>query len=133
MKVYVITSGEYSDYHICAVALDHKKAEMLKEKFDRDNYTGATIEEYDTEEYEGVMNGKSVYRIFFNASGDCDEIMDCSEEGLNCYHLQWSKEEPNYIPCTGRCIVYVLADSEKAAIKIAAERRAKYLAEKMGL
>ena len=133
MKVYVITSGEYSDYHICAVALDDKKAKILKEKFDHDDYTGATIEEYDTEEYEGIRSGKSVYRVFFNKSGDCDEIMNCCKEGLNCYHLSWCKEEPKYIQHTGRCIVYVLANCKEAAIKIAAERRAKYLAEKMGL
>lgn len=30
-------------------------------------------------------------------------------------------------------IVYVEADNEEAAIKIAAEKRAKYLAEKFGL
>jgi hypothetical protein len=48
MKVYVITRGEYSDYHICAVALDRQRAERLKVI-----YTGgwdqAEIEEFDTE------------------------------------------------------------------------------------
>lgn len=29
MKVYVITKGIYSDYHICAVAMDEEKAKVL--------------------------------------------------------------------------------------------------------
>ena len=33
-KVYVITSGEYSDYHICAVTLDPKRAEKMKKFYD---------------------------------------------------------------------------------------------------
>ena len=36
--VYVITSGCYSDYHICAVSLDLKKAEMLKKFYEKIEY-----------------------------------------------------------------------------------------------
>ena len=49
MKVYVITQGCYSDYHICAVATDEEKAKLLKKYYScRDDI--AEIEEYDTEE-----------------------------------------------------------------------------------
>ena len=36
MKAYIITKGEYSDYHICAVTLDKDKAEQLKKLFTND-------------------------------------------------------------------------------------------------
>ena len=58
MKVYVITSGEYSDYGIEAVCLDKDKAEqicatindgLIRAKLYGDT---ASIEEYDTDEYE---------------------------------------------------------------------------------
>ncbi len=58
MKAYVITSGEYSDYQIKAVCLDKDKAEqicatindgLIRAKLYGDT---ASIEEYDTDEYE---------------------------------------------------------------------------------
>lgn len=132
MKVYVITSGEYSDYHICAVALDENKAKILKEKFDHDDYTGAEIEEYDTEEYEGILSGKIVYRVLFDKSGNCLESENFSKDGLSSFRLDCCKDKPT-VTSFGNCIIYVLASNAEAAVKIAAERRAKYLAEEMGL
>lgn len=49
MKVYVITKGEYSDYHICCVCLDRETAERRKKLFS-DNYDEAEIEEFDSDE-----------------------------------------------------------------------------------
>ena len=34
MKVYVVTKGEYSDYHICCVCLDRETAERRARLFD---------------------------------------------------------------------------------------------------
>lgn len=132
MTVYVITSGEYSDYSICAVALDKEKAEILKEKFDRYDYTGARIEEYDTEDYEAILSGKSVYGVSFDKCGNCINIYNENED-LSPYLIDRVKYSPSFNEFTGVCVVYVMTDSPEAAVKIAAERRAKYLAEKMGL
>lgn len=41
MKIYIVTAGEYSDYHIEAVFTDKKQAELF-----------CAIHEYDLEEYE---------------------------------------------------------------------------------
>lgn len=131
MKVYVITSGEYSDYHICAVTLDDKKAKILKEKFDHDDYTGASIEEFDTDDYNGLLIGKNVYMIRFSKSGDVLTIINCTERGL--YSIDVSACNAAPYMSDDVCIVHVMARSPEAAIKIAAERRAKYLAEKMSL
>ena len=46
MKVYIITEGDYSDYHICAVTLEKKQAEQLKKYF-ASNYSEPNIEEYE--------------------------------------------------------------------------------------
>lgn len=54
MKVYVITSGSYSDYSIEAVSVDKDEAERIcatlntKRKYDFDDW--CSIEEYDTDE-----------------------------------------------------------------------------------
>lgn len=59
MKVYVITSGVYSDYYIRTVALSREKAEQICAMLnDSKGYcSGAfTIEEYDTDEIQCETN-----------------------------------------------------------------------------
>lgn len=80
MKVYVITSGEYSDYCILAVALSGEKAEQICAMLNGSNgYCSdtATIEEYDTDEiqcetnkdvglcYEAGFNYKTLENIYW--------------------------------------------------------------------
>lgn len=59
MKVYVITSGEYSDYCIRTVALSREKAELICAMLNSEKryYCDvATIEEYDTDELQCDAN-----------------------------------------------------------------------------
>lgn len=59
MKVYVITSGEYSEYSIRAVALSREKAELICAMLNSEKryYCDvATIEEYDTGEIQCDVN-----------------------------------------------------------------------------
>jgi hypothetical protein len=80
MKVYVITSGEYSDYCIRAIALSREKAELICAILNRSKrYYGnvATIEEYDTDEiqcdtnedvglcYEAELDYKTLKNIYW--------------------------------------------------------------------
>lgn len=80
MKVYVITSGEYSDYCIRTVALSGEKAEQICAMLNGSNgYRSdtATIEEYDTDEiqcetnkdvglcYEAGFNYKTLENIYW--------------------------------------------------------------------
>ena len=80
MKVYVITSGEYSDYGIRAVALSREKAELICAMLNSEKryYCDvATIEEYDTDElqcdanedvglcYEAWFNYKTLKNIYW--------------------------------------------------------------------
>ena len=52
MIVYVLTSGEYSDYRILAVAIDAEKAKLLQAKLNPLHYNDVCIEEYDTKEFD---------------------------------------------------------------------------------
>lgn len=62
MKVYVVTSGIYSDYHIVAVFDDKQKAEVFCAAYNDNNMEHRTwddpcyIEEYDTEENHAESN-----------------------------------------------------------------------------
>ena len=59
MKVYVITSGEYSEYHIDAVALDEEEAKKKCAVFNstKSEYDDmCQIEEYDTDDVQVSEN-----------------------------------------------------------------------------
>lgn len=124
-KVYVITSGCYSDYHICAVSLYLEKAEMLKKFCEKTEYDEVTIEEYDADYYaDRIASGYSMYLVQFESNGEVHYI-----NPNRCL-----TEERIYPTWSGRFIsVELWAKDEESAVKIAAERRAKYLAEKEGI
>lgn len=83
MKVYVITKGSYSDYHICSVCLDRETAERRMKLFS-DNFDEAEIEEFDTDEYEVFVkvddriircDGKQLYRVLMEEYKDGDKMI----------------------------------------------------------
>lgn len=117
MKIYVITSGCYSDYHIDAVTDDKEKAEFLKLKFS-DEYDPANIEEYDTDEYsvEGIQNIKLFYW----------KVSICNGNSLVYPYLsgnQYFRVYDNGIQAV------VIARTKEQAIKIVRDKYAQYLSE----
>lgn len=124
-KVYVITSGEYSDYHICAVTLNQERAEKLKKFYDKVDYTGAFVEEFETDEgLEKIESGYMPYRVLFTRGGDVYSV---------AYEYSLERSDRVWEAFNGGVCVTVWAKDDQSAIKIAAERRAKYLAEKEGI
>ena len=132
MKVYVITKGSYSDYGICAVAIDREKAEMLKIACS-DRWEEARVEEYDTEEFKPIFEGKLPYMVYFDESGSVDLVElsspECFECGINS-GTKWDKVRKTWCKTI---LVSLYAKNEEQAIKVAAEKRAEYLAEEFGL
>ena len=138
MKIYVITKGSYSSYHICAVATDKKKAKKLA-KIYTDRYDDAKVEEYDTEDCEDLLSGKVPYEVIFDVAGevlDARKVIDVWDFNPVVSLTRVYEHGINF-HCPGRysaaLSVGLYASSEEEAIKIAAEKRAKYLAEKNGL
>ena len=68
MKIYIITRGSYSDYHICGVAVDLKEAERLQ-NINTDEWDMARIETYDTED-NGEIDGWLKHRYVFRFTVD---------------------------------------------------------------
>lgn len=118
MKVYVITQGCYSDYHIVGVALDKEKAERIKSFFDRDYYS-AEIEEYDTEKWD-LSDERNLYSIRIYR----DEISVIDNDA---YY------DPNVVRAYpwGVYEVSVMAKDEEHAMKIASDMIAQYKAVEM--
>ena len=75
MKVYVVTAGEYSDYHIEKVFLDKKKAESYalinSGPF---SWQDCEIEEYDTYDDEYVIPQVTYWHVQVKASVYVDAI-----------------------------------------------------------
>ena len=65
MKVYVVTAGSYSDYHIAKVFTDKDKAEEYREWL----YDSNDVEEYETEDNLEV---KKYYRIYITTRVNTD-------------------------------------------------------------
>lgn len=65
MKIYVITQGKYSEYHIVAATTDKTKAKNLQKIFDSrgDDFYSSHIEEYEDGAYKSV-NDKG-YLIYY--------------------------------------------------------------------
>lgn len=69
MTIYVVTSGEYSDYHIDAVFTDRRQAELYCAATDSRraewDYDSCSIEEYETD--GARLEGEVYYGISFYA------------------------------------------------------------------
>ena len=136
MKVYVITCGAHSDYRICAVAVDREKAEELKKRFEYADDTGADIEEWETDDSQRHQT-QDTYELHFGKDGNCIGITNKTAEHISRQRRYYTdedlEEEIYYRAENGHCYVSVFADNAESAVKIAEERRTKYISEIKGL
>lgn len=125
--IYIVTKGCYSDYHVIAATTDYDTAVKIAKKFDGDyNFDSTNIEEFPDAE---VML-KNVWRVYFKENGDVWRC-DLSDDEYD-YRMINRAVDMTY-KCDYDLVIYVESDTQEGAIKIAAEKRAKYLAEKNGL
>lgn len=120
MKIYAITKGEYSDYHICALTIDKAKAERLA-KIYSDSWRKASISTFDDGEYNDEVLGFYLVWTGFD---------DASFQGI--FNQKTHREEIKDLG-GGSYQVYVSAEDEDHAKKKAYDMLAKYKAEQAGL
>ena len=132
-KVYIVTSGEYSDYRINAVFSSRKLAEKYIELQTRVGYwyfEVPRIEEYTLDELPIYPKEKSHYRVSLELGTgnllDIDLTNLDSDKVLNFTVVNRS-DKANEI------WVYCWAKDEEHAKKIAYDVRTKVLAEKENL
>lgn len=126
-KVYIITKGIYSDYHICAVTLSKARAEKLKKQFSDewfdDDSNNARIEEFVLDE----ANPERMYGVKLSKSDGqfLSVVLDEYEWHDSGEVDNWSSDE-----C---CKVWVKARSEDSAVKAAYDIYAQYKAKREGI
>ena len=133
MKIYIITKGSYSDYHICGVAVDLKEAERLQ-NINTDECDIACIETYDTED-NGEIEGWLKHRYVFEFNVDRNAYDDVTIYDGECYKDDWltaKRDEREGRIQTARGIYhYVCVESDKpfsVVEKIAYDRYAEWKA-----
>lgn len=116
MKIYAITKGEYSGYHICALTADRAKAEKLRQIYSDDVYE-AFIEEFEDGETAEVQIRWS-----------------CDADGQN--PRVWDYPEPEQVLTNGGGEIYAVhlyAQDAAHATKKAQDLVAQFKAAKAGL
>lgn len=116
MKIYAITKGDYSDYHICSLTTDYQKATRYKEAYSGDIWGDARIEVYEDGE-----NGEEYY------CWDCDPVGNVAEIS------EYNQPEGVRTCKNGVYNIVVYAPDKEHAIKKAQDMIAKYKAEQAGL
>lgn len=123
MKIYVVTQGEYSGYGIITATLDKDLAEAIAKKYDSE-FNRTQIEEFEDAE---IML-KPCWFVRFNQDGTVKISFDDSDHTDGYRRLNRCIADDS-----GEVYVHVSAADADSAIKIAAEKRAQYLAEQAGI
>ncbi len=123
MKLYAITRGDYSDYHIITLTADKNVANQLAKRFksNDDFYGDARIEEYEAGE---IILGKELYYVRMEDGNITDVREDYSD--YNIYNTSVTKVKG----LKGKEVyyTYVLTDSRDKAQKIGKDRIMKHVA-----
>ena len=129
MKVYVITKGSYSDYHIVGVTTGKDVAERIVKRFSNE-FEYAHIEEYYTDTWDDILKNGSLYNVSERESG---EVFVCE---VNDYDVSENWSERNKVVVhtyknmkgkkTYLLRAYVVATGEEHAKKIACDLFAQW-------
>ena len=126
MKLYAVTKGDYSDYHIITLTADKEAAKKIAKMFSDGECDNAKVEEYEDGK---IILGKKLYFVRV-VDGNVDDVA----EDLSDYYLfdtsvfwghMYGGKEMYY--------THVLTDTAEKAAKIGKDRIMKYIAEKEGL
>lgn len=128
MKIYVVTTGEYSGYRIDTVFLDKHKAEIYCAK-NNVKYDDYRIEEYESadNEIEGEIDIAWKYKIREGDKATYGTIVPYTPKCLN------EVKELFFRAGSYEAIVYLRSKNNSKALKIARDMFAQYRAEKEGL
>ena len=127
MKLYAVTKGDYSDYHIITLTADKEAAKKIAKMFSDGEYDEAKVEEYEDGK---IILGKKLYFVRV-VDGNVDDVAEdlsdyyLFDTSVLCGHIYGGKKMLYY--------THVLTDTAEKAEKIGKDRIMKYIAEKEGL
>jgi len=114
-RVYIVTSGCYSDYSIRGVFLRHQDAKTYCENNPRN---GEPWGDFEIEEWDvGCKVDKWTYKIKIKRNGDIHSILQPHETNPK-----------DQFDSSGCLILFIESDTKQRAIKVANERRTRLIA-----
>lgn len=136
MKIYVITAGSYSDYHICGVATTIEMAEKLQRYYADSIWSGnAEIEVYDSDQFEQAVDfavrGYRLYKVskYLNNNEITVFERDHYDESIEINNVRYCRTVSIYN--AEHYEVWVYAKTEEYAKKIGCDLIAQYQYEHM--
>lgn len=143
MKLYVVTAGCYSEYHICGIFESEEKAKLYVELNDSTDYYNEGMA-YHCEETldDRLMDANDSRKLYsVNVYPDTGKMLVGEDEGY--YHLTPDPYFANFheyrtydfnkhedVTVHG---IHILANDKDHARKIAQDKYAEYKAEKAGI
>lgn len=135
--IYAVTAGSYSDYRIIGIFSTRERANDFIKYAPDNSYN--EIEEYELDSLDAVTSmikrGYSVWRVLMLRDGTVEEIKRCGTERYQVknaeHHAIWKRTKADFYKDKGVPDVlqsYVWAKTEKQAIKIVNEKRARMIA-----
>lgn len=124
MKIYAVTQGIYSGYHIITLTTNKLVAESLARRFSR-GFDEANVEEYDDGSF--LMAG-SIYRVW--SFGTNMQGCELDESEYNIQHIGIV----NHVGGNKNLYTtYILAGSKEQALRIGKDHIMRYIAEQKGI
>jgi hypothetical protein len=121
MKLYAVTAGEYSDYHIITLQADEKKAQKIAEVLERIDYDrDIDVEEFESDDWEDDPRPVWLVRSYNGNIHDIDATGSTHEGTKMIRHA-------------GIRLDMVKAKTSEQARKIVQDRLAEEKARKEGL
>lgn len=125
MKLYAVTKGEYSDYHIITLTADKEVAQKIAKRFTTGecDYDKAEVEEYEDGK---IILGKKLYFVSV-VGGNVDEVVEDTSDHWLCDtsvfrgYMDGGKE---------MYYTHVLTDTAEKAAKIGKDRVMQYIASR---
>ncbi len=129
MKLYAVTKGEYSNYHIIALTANKDVAEKLAKQFSKRSGMCAINEPANVEEYEDgeYLVGKSVFFIRVK-NGEVTQIEDGSADDTWLFPEEVLYDETVSEDACGGYYTHVVADCAEKAAKIGKDRIMQHIA-----
>lgn len=126
-KVFVVTSGEYSDYGIDAIFSTKELAQTFIKSFKADGWHDMDIEEWNLDPNKThLKQNRKPYFLRINKNGDVIDLRVVSSSYE--FHEDIPDAKISYTRNFEWMNINCFADDDNHAIKIAGEKRAQILA-----
>lgn len=126
-KIFIVSSGSYSDYHIDGIFDDKELAQKYIDAFEKDSYEEMGIEEWDLNPHEKeIRKGCRPYFLRISRDGEVSDIeIEDSSYGFR-------EQDDRYgFAIDNSLYFHVFAKDEKHAIKSISDKRAYLLANNL--